>query len=428
MSSTALKPQENLSQIRTLLTSNAVQHQIDIALGSALKLYVSPEKLVRVALTAIQGDYKLIQCDPVSIVGSVIQLAQVGLVPDGFLGQAYLVPFYNKRRSCYEATPIIGYRGFGELAVRSGKATSVDAHVIYAGDLFEFEYGSNPFLKYKMTLDPKKRGVPIGAFAMVYMKEGPHRFEIMSLEEIVEIQNQSKGRDSEDSPWKKYFAEMARKTPMRKLAKWVPLSPEFQLAAGIDELGEVGKSHSVLDDKTGEVFVLPEGTEAAPIERPKVVTGEVVIQPDKLTRTVVENAPLAYLCSCCKAGKCDCASKEPFDQCGCAACVSAYKNPVPDKSAEAKMGTAATLVNSAPPLEDIFGPDPNANQPKFVKSVAKLMAIARSVCHAKGISTPVEDWVHGMLKAKWGISSLKEIPQEKYNEVCTVIGETIMAK
>src|SRR6267378_3602920 len=226
---------DNVSKIRNMLGQSSVQKQVELAL-SEMKRWVTPEKLIRVALTAIQGDNKLMKCSPVSVVGSVIQLAQVGLVPDGFLGQAYLVPFWSSADKCFEAVPIIGYRGYGELAVRSGKATSVDAHVIYAGDQFDYEYGGNPFLKHKPMMDPKKRGDPIGAYAIVYMVSGPHRFEVMPLDAILKIQMDSKGGDSEDSPWKKWWEEMARKTPLRKLAKWVPLSPEFQMAAGIDEL------------------------------------------------------------------------------------------------------------------------------------------------------------------------------------------------
>ena len=94
-----------------------------VAIGE-LNRWVSAEKMARVALSTVFADYKLVACNPVSVVASVLQLASVGLVPDGFLGQAYLVPFGGV------AEPMIGFRGFGELIVRSGKANSHDAQVV----------------------------------------------------------------------------------------------------------------------------------------------------------------------------------------------------------------------------------------------------------------------------------------------------------
>lgn len=420
MSSTALAPQENLKQIRVMLSGEAIQHQIEIAL-SEMQKWVSPEKLVRVALTTIQGDYKLMQCDPVSVVGSVIQLAQVGLVPDGFLGQAYLVPFYNNRKKCLEAKPIIGYRGYGELAIRSGKATSVDAHVVYAGDGFDYEYGANPYLKHKPQIDPAKRGAPIGAYAVVFMKEGPHRFEVMPLDAILKIQAESKGADSDDSPWKRWWDEMARKTPLRKLAKWVPLSPEFQMAAGIDEISELGTSRAVVDAGTGQVFVVPEGhpTESAPaIERPKAVEGKQAT-PAASAKTCV--------CSCCKDGKCICKEKAEFDRCGCAPCVESVKFPEAKKEEHPADPTPAQQnadPGNAPAQEDIFGDSKTEPETNFRTDVKKLMAISKSAYGAKDY----EAKVHEVLKSKFGIDSLRKIPKEKYDEICEFVGKSINTK
>jgi recombination protein RecT len=433
------KPEDNVLQIRRMLTTPQIVKQVESAL-SGMERWVSPEKLIRVALTAINDDYKLMQCTPISVVGSVIQLGQVGLVPDGFLGQAYLVPFKNKSLGAYEANPIIGYRGYGELAVRSGKANSVDAHVVYAGDVFDYEYGATPFLKHKPQMDPKKRGDPIAAYAIVYMVNGPHRFEVMPLDAIMKIQAESQGAGSDDSPWKKHWEEMARKTPMRKLAKWVPLSPEFQMAAGIDEISDLGKRKTVMRDD-GQVAVVIEGvaTEVdAPIERPASVSTETTAQTITTTTEVKVATPAVEtpkpaettvlppttpgaakcFCTCCKGGKCDCHSKEDIDQCGCIPCQTTVKAV---KAGHVEVPSSAP---SSPAPEP--SPAPSAPAVEFTTplKLKKLFAIAKSVW-GKDL---YEAKMHEFILAKYGIKSAKEIPVTIFEKVCEEIGDALKVK
>jgi recombination protein RecT len=446
--------EENLVVIRRELQKTVVVEQVQKAL-SGLERYVSADKLIRVALTAIGNDYKLAQCSPVSVIGSVIQLGQVGLVPDGFLGQAYMIPFWNNRAKCYEANPIIGYRGYGELAVRSGKATSVDAHVVYKGDVFDYEYGANPFLKHKPQMDPQKRGDPIAAYAIVYMKEGPHRFEVMPLDAILKIQQESQGADSEDSPWKKWWEEMARKTPMRKLAKWVPLSPEFQMAAGIDELSELGKRRTVVDAKTGEVFVVPEGvvSESAPtIERPSAVaTPTIDAQPVEEKKPEPKPVPKfepaakdkPCFCTCCKKGQCECPGKDEVDKCGCPPCktyqdllVSSTFGGRTERPTSAGAASSTPAPSAAAPGSGISSPDPAMFEPpksstaplskEFISArrLPKLWALARATWGKDDYETKV----HEILKQRWGITSAKEIPVEIFDQVIEAVGKNLQVK
>src|SRR5579872_1363592 len=234
---------ENVKEIRAIMHAEANMKQILDALGRN-KAWVDPAFMVRVAMTTVMSDPNgyLQQCLPVSILASTIQLAQVGLVPDGFLGQAYLIPRFNKHKKAYEARALIGYRGYGELVVRSGKANSMDAQAVYEGDDFDFMLGDQPYVRHRKWLRPTRdfpsRGNIYSAYAIVYMKEGPVRVELMPLDDIEKARNASESKDSDYSPWKKWFEEMVRKTPVRKLAKYVPLSPEFVMAGQIDELND----------------------------------------------------------------------------------------------------------------------------------------------------------------------------------------------
>lgn len=239
-----------------------------------LERFMTAEKLARVALTAVLNNSDLLECDPRTILAATLQLGQVGLLPDGFLGQAYLIPYDNTVNNVkvMQATPMIGYRGFGELIARSGKANSHDAQVVYSNDEFDFAMGSEPYIRHVRKLG--KRGEPVGAYAIVYMKEGPPRFDIMDMEELDKIRKSSRGASRSSSPWNKWTEEMYRKSPVRRLAKYVPLSSEFQRASTIDEGAELG--YTKFDEKRSEYVMDNHGAKeekAAVMQPQRVQTG-----------------------------------------------------------------------------------------------------------------------------------------------------------
>src|SRR5690349_62603 len=90
-----------------------------IELGKALPSHMNPERVVRIALTAINQNPELTKCTPVSFMGSLFVLAQIGLEP--IAGRAYLLPFNNKRKvgdewkTFKEVQAVIGYKGYVEL-------------------------------------------------------------------------------------------------------------------------------------------------------------------------------------------------------------------------------------------------------------------------------------------------------------------------
>ena len=77
----------------------AMKGQFDLVLPK----HITPERMVRIALNAIQNTPKLAECDQKSFLGAIMRSAQLGLEPDGVLGQAYLIPFWNNRKKQNEA-------------------------------------------------------------------------------------------------------------------------------------------------------------------------------------------------------------------------------------------------------------------------------------------------------------------------------------
>lgn len=200
----------------------ASQKQITKALPSA----ITPERFTRICMTAVTQNPDLGLCTPASFAGAMLTAAQLGLEPNTPLGQAYLIPFNNGRTGTKECQFQIGYRGLIELAHRSGDLQSIEAHIVYENDEFEYELGLNPVLKHKPAME--NRGAIAWVYAVYKLKSGGYGFEVMSVEDI----NKHRDRYSQAarrgfSPWNDNWEEMAKKTVIKRVLKYAPMKTEF---------------------------------------------------------------------------------------------------------------------------------------------------------------------------------------------------------
>lgn len=214
-------------------------------LAKMLPKTLSIDRLLKVAQIAATTTPALAECDVPSLVGAIGQCAQMGLEPNTVLGHAYLVPFNVKRKDTQgrerwvkSVQVVIGYKGLIDLARRSGQIVSIAAHEVCEADHFELVYGLDEKLNHTPAMGD--RGNVVGFYAVAKLQGGGHAFEFMSLHQVREIMKatQSKGGYG---PWKDHFIEMGRKTVIRRLAKYLPLSVEFQTAAALDGMAEAGK-------------------------------------------------------------------------------------------------------------------------------------------------------------------------------------------
>lgn len=241
------REQQGLQQYKSfhqLLTGDAVQPQI----ANALPNHLTAERFIRVALTAMSRNADLLVCDQRSVIGSLVQAAELGLEVNTPLGHAYLIPYWNSKTKRKEAQLQIGYRGFIALARRSGDISTIAAEVVYENDHFDIELGTNRGIKHKPNLNPANRGTKIGVYATVQFKDGTIDFEYMTAEQVAAVQSRSKSGES--GPWKTDEEEMWRKTPIRRLSKRLPLAIEdadlLTKAAAIDEYNDKGFGGSFL--------------------------------------------------------------------------------------------------------------------------------------------------------------------------------------
>lgn len=227
-------------------------------IAKMLPKHLSADRLLKVAQIAATTTPALLKCDVASLVSAIGQCAQMGLEPNTVLGHAYLVPFNTKRKDANgnerwvnSVQVIVGYKGLIDLARRSGQIVSIAAHEVCENDEFECAYGLVEVLTHKPAM--QNRGDVVAFYAVAHLKDGGHAFEVMSVEQVNEIMaaTQSKGKYG---PWKDHFVEMGRKTAIRRLAKYLPLSIEFQTAAALDDMASTGRDQRIEDNTIDGIF------------------------------------------------------------------------------------------------------------------------------------------------------------------------------
>jgi len=221
-----LQPQSQAMQsVAQLLTSKAMIAQLKLALPK----HVTPERLARIVLTEIRRTPKLLECNRESLLGAILQAAQLGLEP-GVLGQSWIIPYGR------EATFIPGYRGLAQLAWRSAQIASITARAVFDGDTFSFDFGED-VISHKPSgeTDPAKL---THAYAIIRTTSGGKLWDVMTRGEIERIRSRSRAGTS--GPWKTDYAEMAKKTVLRRLFKIAPCSAELQTAMALDDAADAG--------------------------------------------------------------------------------------------------------------------------------------------------------------------------------------------
>ncbi len=222
----------------------------------ALPKHLDADRLARIATTVLRQTPALARCTPESFLGALMTCSQLGLEP-GPLGEAYLVPYGTV------CTFIAGYRGLVKLAWQSGQILSLRAETVREADTFAVHYGSDPRIEHERPPLGSTRGPGIGWYALAKLKGGGEAFVVMDRAEVDAIRARSKASGS--GPWVTDYDAMAKKTCVRQLAKWLPLSPELASALGQDGTVRVDVSREALDAPGPylEGEVIPEGVDPA---------------------------------------------------------------------------------------------------------------------------------------------------------------------
>lgn len=214
-------------------------------LAMALPDHMKPERIVRIALTCIRQTPDLAKCTHESFLGALFTAAQLGIEP--IAGRAYLLPFNNSKKkadgswhSVKEAEFVLGYKGVVDLFYRHDKAVNIEWGVVRANDLFEYERGTNSFLRHREA--ENDRGDIKGFWVMANLLHGGKPFHYMTALACLEhgkkhskTWNKKKNEWFTGSPWVSDFDSMSLKTVLVQLMKILPLSVELQHAIAQDE-------------------------------------------------------------------------------------------------------------------------------------------------------------------------------------------------
>ena len=245
-----------VDQVRNQLT--AMQPQF----AAALPKHVSPERFVRVMMTAVQMTPALLNADRRTLFSSAMKASQMGLLPDGREGA--IVMFKDQA----QFMPMVA--GVMKMVRNSGEISTWSVQAVYENDNFDFCLGDEEHITHKPALSG--RGKIIAVYSIVSMKDGEKSREVMSVEDVKAIRARSRSGNS--GPWVSDFAEMAKKTVVRRHAKRLPMSTDLDDVLRADD----------------EIFQPPEAPAEAPAPAPAPAETPAIRRPSRLAK-VAEQAP-----------------------------------------------------------------------------------------------------------------------------------------
>lgn len=240
--STAVSTQTRQQQVIALFDERQQDLRTMLAPG------VDPERFVRTFKNALIRDPKIAEADKTSIFLECQKAATDGLVLDG--REAVLTRF-NKRIKNADGTwgwqvevvyiPMV--TGIMKRARNTGQIASWNVSLVHEAEIeqgrFKYFAGDNPRIEHEPMI-VGDRGAVAAAYSSVRLTDGTYHHEIMTIDEINSIMARTKSKDKDGNvtgPWATDWAEMAKKTVIRRHSKRLPMSgTDFSVAERVDAL------------------------------------------------------------------------------------------------------------------------------------------------------------------------------------------------
>lgn len=242
-----------------------------------------------ICLRSIASEPKLQRCSLASLYKAITHAAEMGLEPDGRLG--HLVPFGN------DAQFVADYKGLIWALRKYAGIKRVMANAVYENDEFDYAFGLEQKLHHKPTLG--ERGALTHFWCTITDADGEVQFDVMTKGEVDAIMEASPTR-GKSGPWKNHYAEMGKKTVIKRTVKKTPIRIETQLEDSLDRQGVVleGMAEAAATEREAkplsslerfeEDFAdpIPPAEEDVPQEAPELAQAADVVDPD--TGEVIE--------------------------------------------------------------------------------------------------------------------------------------------
>jgi recombination protein RecT len=224
-------PREKRDELRAELSRYAPRF------AQVLPKHLTPDRMVTLTLVAAIKTPLLFDCTMESIALSVMKISQWGLE----IGEtAHLVPFRDRKSGTFVCTPIADWKGLIQMAINSRHVRDVQPHAVYEKERFVVRFGLEPVLEHDPIFGTDaERGTLTHAYAVAWLRDNRPTFEVMSKSEIDRIRNNAPSKDS--PAWNGHYAEMAKKTVIRRLLKRLPKSATLSEALDAYEAVETGE-------------------------------------------------------------------------------------------------------------------------------------------------------------------------------------------
>lgn len=242
------------TSLKSYLNLPAIQKRISEVIGGGSASFVTS------ILQIVNNSDLLKESDPVTIVNAAMMAATLKLPIHNSLGFAYIIPYKNYKTGRYEAQFQLGYKGFIQLAQRSGQFKRLVAIPVYKNQLLKKDV-INGFI-FDWDQEPSFGEKPVGYYAFFRLQNDFTAELFMTIDEIhahaekysqtyrSHLQSKSRGKNTK-SVWSDNFDAMALKTVMKLLlSKQAPLSLDMQKAVLADQ--------SVVNDLENEDFSYPD--------------------------------------------------------------------------------------------------------------------------------------------------------------------------
>ncbi len=233
--SNAVATQAQRPKFSVMISTPGYQKMINNTLRDPKKA----QRFVASITSAVATNPALQECDPATILSGALLGESLNLSPSPQLGQYYLVPFNNTKNGCKDAQFQLGYKGYIQLALRSGYYKHLNVIAVKAGELVHFDPLTE---EVEVNLNPdelaRENSATVGYLAMFEYLNGFRKTIYWSREKMENhALRYSKGYAAKKGYtfWEKDFDAMAFKTMLRQLiSKWGVMSIDLQTAFEAD--------------------------------------------------------------------------------------------------------------------------------------------------------------------------------------------------
>jgi len=236
---------------------------------------------VEMALTTVRTSRDVSEAEPLSIMGTLMTLASLGLRLEGPLGQAFLSTRNVKDRASgqwtKECQAQIGYRGLMAIARRDPDVRDIDATIVYGADEFDFQKGTEMWLRHRwdVNLANDERGEMCAVYAALRYRDNYYTFDVYPMADVMELREKILRQnhvtieyDDQNQPhywkhprnkkpfeldpgaagvlpWIGWPIPMIQKTAVRWASKYWNMNPDFERAANLVALADAGVSQEL---------------------------------------------------------------------------------------------------------------------------------------------------------------------------------------